>query len=476
MHLALVPVCAAFLYLFSPGVSLICSGVAVGLVFSSIAVMEARRDPLWLTPISFFFFFFAVEMGPATIYVGTELLSKSWLPFGPVGIGAPDIATGYVIALVGSLAMHAGLQVFRPKSFTHSLEQVRPQRSMMTSLIMIWFFGLIAISRPSTFAFLGILGGILQYGGQTGLLVLAFGEPHAIGISRRMHQVLFIIGDVGLLAAAVASENSAKSSITLALLPIAALLVHRRKLRKWIPLSAALGVFCYLGFIAPSVNASRNMAGASNMGPVDKLSWGVRNASLLTETGSTVDFLREQWDGQMERLFEIPQAAGFMVGEVRRTGLQLGNTMDDLYYAFIPRILWPEKPIVSRGAWFTTYVGSSRSEEEATTSTGMTAFGEWYWNFSIPGVVIGMLLTGALFSGLWRLAGSCPIYQPLNMVLYVAAVMSSIGLADASSPIVAAVALYALFGFLFCVDKVAKRRMIRIDGRSSFSVYPRGRV
>jgi hypothetical protein len=111
-----------------------------------------------LTDSAIVLFFFAVEMGPATVYVGTEPLSESWLPFGPVSVGAPDIATGYVIALVGVLAMHAGLQVFRPESFTHRLERLRPQRSMVTSLIMLWFFGLIAISRPSTFAFLGILG------------------------------------------------------------------------------------------------------------------------------------------------------------------------------------------------------------------------------------------------------------------------------------------------------------------------------
>jgi hypothetical protein len=479
MHLAVVAVCAVFLYLFSPGVSLICSGVVVGLAFSSIAVMEARRAPLWLTPLSFFFIFFAVEMGPATVYVGTELLSESWLPFGPVRVDAPDIATGYVVALVGILAMHAGLEVFRPKSFTQPLERVRSQRSMVTSLVTLWLFGLIAISRPSTFAVLGILGAVLQYGGQTALLVLAFGEPHAIGISRRTHQLLFIIGTLGLLAAAVSSENSAKSSITFALLPIAALLVRRRELRKWIPLSAALGAFCYLGFIAPSVNASRTIAAAANMGPIDKLNWSVRNASLLAGTDSTVDFLREQWGGQMERLFETPQAVGFMVGEVSRTGLQLGNTIADLYYAFIPRILWPEKPIVSRGAWFTTYLGMAPREEEATTSTGMTAFGEWYWNFGIPGVVIGMFLTGALWGGLWRFAGSCPIYRPLNMVFYVAALMNSIALADAGSPIVAAIALYALFGFLFYIGKTAKRQTIRsheIGGRSSFSVYTRGRV
>jgi hypothetical protein len=128
--------------------------------------------------------------------------------------------------------------------------------------------------------------------------------------------------------------------------------------------------------------------------------------------------------------------------------LQLGSTMKDLYYAFIPRIVWPEKPPVSRGGWFTTYLGMSRSEAEATTSTGMTTVGEWYWNFGVTGVAVGMFLTGALISGLWRLAGSYPIHQPANMVLYVAVIMSVLNLPDATSPIVSAVALYLFFGAL----------------------------
>jgi hypothetical protein len=109
----------------------------------------------------------------------------------------------------------------------------------------------------------------------------------------------------------------------------------------------------------------------------------------------------------------------------------------------------------------------------------MTAFGEWYWNFGIPGVVIGMFLNGALLGGLWRLAGTYPIYQPLNMVLYIATVINSISLPDATSPIVAAVGLYAFFGFLSYIGKTMKRRTIRnseIHGRSSFSVYTRGRM
>jgi hypothetical protein len=158
--------------------------------------------------------------------------------------------------------------------------------------------------------------------------------------------------------------------------------------------------------------------------------------------------LENQFNELMGRLFEIPQVTGFMVGEVRRSGLQLGSTMKDLYYAFIPRIIWPEKPPVSRGAWFTTYLGMANSEAETTTSTGMTIVGEWYWNFGVTGVAVGMFLTGALLSGLWRLAGSYPIHQPASMVLYVAIILNVLNLPDATSPIVAAVSLYLFFGAL----------------------------
>ena len=78
----------------------------------------------------------------------------------------------------------------------------------------------------------------------------------------------------------------------------------------------------------------------------------------------------------------------------------------------------------------------------------MTTVGEWYWNFGVAGVAVGMFLTGALLSGLWRLAGSYPIHQPANMVLYVAIIMNVLNLPDATSPIVAAVGLYLFFGAL----------------------------
>jgi len=76
----------------------------------------------------------------------------------------------------------------------------------------------------------------------------------------------------------------------------------------------------------------------------------------------------------------------------------------------------------------------------------MTIVGEWYWNFGVVGVAAGMFLTGALLSGLWRLAGSYPIYHPSNMCLYAAIIMNAMNLPDATSPIVSAVGLYLFFG------------------------------
>ena len=175
----------------------------------------------------------------------------------------------------------------------------------------------------------------------------------------------------------------------------------------------------------------------------------------------------------MGRLFEVPQVAGFMVGETRRTGFQFGSTMADLYYAFIPRIIWPEKPPVSRGAWFTTYLGMANNEAEATTSTGMTTFGEWYWNFGIPGVIFGMFLTGALLSGLWRLAGSNPIRQPATMVLYVAVILNVLNLPDATSPIVSDVALYMLFGGHLFFSRIVHIRALPLGMSRQYSSHSR---
>lgn len=434
IHLALVGVCALLLYLVPPAMVLVLSGIVIGTPLLVLGIVEARRGPLWLNPLSVFLLFLGVQMGPATIYTGTTLLAEHSLDFPLFRIPAYDVALGYFITLIGTFTMHLGLVAFRPsprqRYFPGSVNW-KPHW-----ILLLYALGIAAIYRPSAFLFLGMFGGMLQWGCMAVLLAVAFCSANLRSLSMRL---LFAAGVAIYVLAAFFGENSSKSYTMMALLPAIVFLSCRKQYHKWIPVVGILLLVLYLGIVAPAVNTSRIIQQGDSY---DRIMGGLRSSSPFY-TGEPVTLsLANQFDGLMERLFEIPMVTGFMVGEVSRSGLQLGSTMEDLYYAFIPRIIWPEKPPVSRGGWFTSYLGMVGS----STSTGMTAVGEWYWNFGVAGVAVGMFLTGALISGLWRLAGAYPLHQPANMVLYVAIIMSAMNLPDATSPIVSAVALYLFFG------------------------------
>ena len=461
VHLATVATCALSWMFCSPGISLIFNGCVVGVVYVSLGVMEVRRQFIWLTPLSVFFLFYSVEMGPATIYVGYGLLHDPWLPFTRWMIPAQDVATGYLVSLLGMFAMHVGIQLLRPRRQPIDSPQARALRFPFLAFASLWALGVFAVYRPLISISFGAFGIIFQYGALAALLPLAFLKPREIGISRGSHAMLLTVGTSALLAASAASQNSFKQTVVLAFLPPAALLIQQKRYRRWIPAAVGGGLLLYLGLIAPAINESRNIPTLRGMSSWDKVLQAAETHSILAATEPPEEFLVRQFGNLMGRLCEAPSSTGFLVGEVARTGLQTGNTMRDLQYAFIPRIVWPDKPIVSRGTWFTSYLGMAPRPEEATTSTGMTAYGEWYWNFGVLGVLGGMFLIGTLQGGLWRLAGDFPMYEPHKMLLYAAITINVIVLPEASTVLVALVALYLMFGCFILFGNAAGIRPIR---------------
>ena len=446
------------MYLFTPPIALIMSGILVGTPLLVLGIVEGHRGPLWLNPLSVFLLFLGVQLGPAAVYAGTRLLSEHSLDFPLLSIPARDVALGYFFTLIGTLTMHVGLRLFRPPA---ERRVPGPVNWKPHHLVLLYVVGLIAVYIPSAFLFLGIFGGMLQWGCMAVLLAYAFSSAN---LRSTLAMRLVFAAGLGIYAvAAFFAENSSKSNTMLALLPGIVFLSRRKQYYKWIPLVLALLLLLYLVVVAPAVNTSRSI---QERDAYDRIIIGLRSSSPLYSEEPVTLSLEKQFDELMERLFEIPQVTGFMIGEVRRSGFQLGSTMKDLYYAFIPRIIWPEKPTVSRGAWFTTYLGMARSESEATTSTGMTTVGEWYWNFGALGVVVGMFMTGALLSALWRMAGSNPVHQPENMVLYVAIIVNAMNFPDATSPIVSAVALYLFFGTLHQLRRFSQKTTPRSPVRT----------
>jgi hypothetical protein len=71
---------------------------------------------------------------------------------------------------------------------------------------------------------------------------------------------------------------------------------------------------------------------------------------------------------------------------------QHGRTLMDLALAFIPRLLWPDKPGVATGQVFNKEVVRG----DGDTFISPSHLGELYWNFGWPGLIGGMLLVGAL--------------------------------------------------------------------------------
>ena len=72
-----------------------------------------------------------------------------------------------------------------------------------------------------------------------------------------------------------------------------------------------------------------------------------------------------------------------------RVEFQNGRTLGLFFVAWVPRILWPEKPNIMIGQWVTDVYGSG---PHISSNTAPTHIGEYYINFGILGVVLGMFV------------------------------------------------------------------------------------
>ena len=86
---------------------------------------------------------------------------------------------------------------------------------------------------------------------------------------------------------------------------------------------------------------------------------------------------------------------------------QLGLSRQYIGYAFIPRFIWPEKPIIAKGAWYAWRIGQANITPTGayTNSVNMTVAGELYLNFGWLGVLLGCLSFGIALGTFWARTG-----------------------------------------------------------------------
>src|SRR5258708_2379283 len=235
IHFALLGVCALLMYFVPPAVCLVLSGFIIGIPMLVLGIVEARRGPLWLNPLSVFLLFLGMQMGPATIYAGITLLTDRSLDFPLFRIPAHDVALGYFITLIGTFTMHLGLRAFRPSS---RWQVPRPLNWKPHWILLLYAIGIAAIYRPGAFLFLGMFGGMLQWGCMAVLLAFAFSSANLR--STFGMRLLFAAGVAIYVLAAFFGGSNSKSYTMLALLPAIGFLPRRKQYFKWVPAGISL--------------------------------------------------------------------------------------------------------------------------------------------------------------------------------------------------------------------------------------------
>lgn len=438
----------------NPCTTLVAGGTVCFFVYVTLAVLEAKRAPLRFSPLSFYFGWYSIALGVSPVFVGIVSKGVEPVSLSVVSIPATDIALGYVIFLAGSVALHAGFQIFRP-GFVQDSNDAGDLPVNILWLGLLWACGVLVLLIPAWSIYVGAPGRVFRFLALSSVCTFALTPPAALGISKGTLRLFLVLGIIGLFVANLSSLS--KAYILFSFLPLVWLLLLRHSLRLWlIPLGCGL-LILYLAALAPVVHEARNAPLEPGVIPQTRMLRSFTNLLDSGEVSFDETVFATRVENYLYRQFD-PIPVGFFVGEVKESGFQLGATMDYVLYAFIPRLLWRDKPGVTRGGWFTYYLGASPSEEEATTSTGITAIGELYWNFGIAGVLAGMFVLGTLLGGLWRMAGSDPRRQPLHMLLYVVVMLGMPNMSEAVTVLVSITASYLTFKAMFVLLEALRRK------------------
>jgi len=159
-------------------------------------------------------------------------------------------------------------------------------------------------------------------------------------------------------------------------------------------------------------------------------------------------------------LRDVPNAVPYRYGETLAL-LPIG--------LFVPRIVWPDKPNITIGREFGVTFQLVNAVDE-TTQISPTITGELYWNYDIPGVVIGMFLLGGVMRVFYERYGAGIGFDPLRRAAYMALLPTVIHFEGNVAPLIGGlVKSLLILGLVFLI---ARRRGWIVEGAPSLAPAP----
>jgi hypothetical protein len=188
-------------------------------------------------------------------------------------------------------------------------------------------------------------------------------------------------------------------SKTLLLSPLLMVALTHIVMTRSVPLRWVFAGVAVIVFIYPVAQFYREVIQAGNkLGAVQVLRDPIGALTLLGSFVSSFDaatYLRAGLEATSQRLDALGVLTVIVRETPERVPFQGGWTIGYIFLSYVPRVLWPGKPVTSIGQWvtdaYTALPGTIQSH------TGPSWIGELYFNFGHLGVGVGMALFGIYF-------------------------------------------------------------------------------
>jgi hypothetical protein len=173
------------------------------------------------------------------------------------------------------------------------------------------------------------------------------------------------------------------------------------------------------------------------------------------QTWNRKEYFQRSVEAFVVRLAIVTSPAAVVRAVPRWVEYENGRTLRLGVLSFIPRVLWPGKPILQTGHEFGRTFGLLNLVDNETL-VACTLVGEMYWNFGVVGVALWALLVGCVFRWVYRRYGEGGEHDALRKSLYIALLIQLMGYDGQQAIVLAAlvktVVLY--YGAMWALESI----------------------
>jgi len=314
-----------------------------------------------------------------------------------------DVAIALLLAIIGIAALQLGYYWFQRSNYRRVIPVA--QLPLKKSKALTYCI-LVGIFLPLIFTFQGIipeefqqpLSSILRVLQNQLLVVIAilgwlyYGRKESKFYAVWMYALVFIAAMRGISGGSI--EN--------AVVPVGVFFVVKWLYTGRIPIAPVVATVLLVVFLSPVKSDYRQRAWLDE-------DPDLAEQSSLTKGKLWIEQAMEYWQETFSGGREISEATSSATGRAdfihqvayiysmtpSVVPYQYGKTYSFFLVSFVPRIIWPDKPLAgsANGFYAVTY-GITTEEGAKTTTFGVSILGEAFMNFGWPGVLLIMLVQG----------------------------------------------------------------------------------